>query len=120
MCKVIDTSNEIYISKNHELFDLEKEKRSLLTKIKELTNTSFSKEHANTSQNTHSISYHSHLHRYANSNAQPIKKLFVCTYCMKKGHISTYCRVKDNLSSLKLFWVPKGTKSTNPFVGNKT
>jgi len=38
---------------------------------------------------------------------------FVCTNCMRDGHISTHCRVKNNLNYYGLMWVLKRIKVTN-------
>jgi hypothetical protein len=121
--RMASASNDIISSKNISIKSLEGEKRSLCKQLTTLQKSSPS--NTNALQNKTSTSHHAHTHSHVgfhhthlHARLHPHKKIFVCTYCMKQGHISTFCWAKKNLSSSRLAWVPKGTKITNPHGPN--
>jgi len=115
--QLASSSNNVISSKNTIIQTLEKEKRYFCYQIKVLKNTSFCFPRTNAFHGDSSTSHHSHTHAHSHvrSHTPSHKKTFICTYCMRQGHISTYCRVKKNLSFSSFTWVPKGTKSSNSY-----
>ena len=91
------------------LGDLDFENKQLRSKIERLEIESGRIRPTHAYANYH----HRGRNRFHRSYAPTHKRNFVCTYCMKRGHISTHCRIKDNHDFYGMTWVPKGTKLTN-------
>ena len=91
------------------LGDLDFENKQLGSKIERLEIES------GRTRPTHAYDNYNHhgRNRFHRSHAHTHKRNFVCTYCMRHGHISTHCRIKDNEDFYGLIWVPKCTKTTN-------